>query len=203
MSTVRNIVFDLDGTLIDSAAGIRASLKHAFWTQGMTIFATDEFIIGQRLHGIIRSLAPSLTADQIEAITEEYRQHYDEEGWKSAFPYAGAIEMLCSHYDRGATLFICTNKPTRPTFKILQEHGMLNFFRRIVCSDTLVECPYEVTKTIMLRELLREYFPNPNAVYVGDTAEDAAAAHEVGIPFVWASYGYGKSAANPSDLMDV
>jgi phosphoglycolate phosphatase len=88
-------------------------------------------------------------------------------------------------------MFIVTNKPSHPTFKILDHLQMLHFFADVISPDTGTH-PYS-SKSAICQHILTKYQINQqSAILVGDSRDDAQAAKSCGLSFIAATYGYGK-----------
>ena len=102
-----------------------------------------------------------------------------------------ATGLLARCRKRGIDLYIVTNKPLRFATSILDHLKIARFFRGVLAIDSIH--PPFAGKAAMIRHLLNlHHLSAADAVYVGDTGEDAAAAAACGLRFVWAAYGYGK-----------
>lgn len=188
---VDNLVFDLDGTLIDSVPGIGSSLAEAFLSIGRTMPAADlRRSIGPPIGVISRRLEPSLSEDEVVSIEKAYRTSYDTNGWRQTVPFSGVAETLQVLHRSRYRLFVVTNKPRIPSEKILLQLGLLSLFQSICTRDT--RTPPFSSKAEMLNDVMQQHKLNPaSTVMIGDTSEDGEAAEANGIRFIYASYGYG------------
>ena len=185
------LVFDLDGTLIDSLPGIRASLAEAFSTVGRQMPDNDlRNTIGPPISVIARRIAPPLTDEEVSQIERHYRKAYDSVGWRYTVAFDGVIQTLQSLRQCGLRLFIVTNKPRTPTEKIIAYLGWQDFFDGILSRDS--RTPVYASKADILRDLLDAYgLAAHSALMLGDTVEDEEAAVANNLRFVHVSYGYG------------
>lgn len=195
LSKIRNLVFDLDGTLVDSIPGIGASLGGAFLSIGREIPLADlRAAIGPPIGIIARRLEPGLSDDEVAQIERHYRASYDMDGWRNTPLFPEVAETLHGCAKQGYRLFIVTNKPRIPTMKILQHLGLESLFEEIVTRDS--RNPGYASKADMLGALLqRQALGTETTVMVGDTAEDGEAAEANHLPFVYVTYGYGAVSA--------
>jgi len=191
LAGVKNLVFDLDGTLVDSATGIGISLKAAFQAAGREMPTGDlRSVVGPSINLIARRLEPSLTDDEVAAIERVYRADYDSNGWRSTFPFEGVVEGLSRLQSAGMRLFLITNKPRIPTDKILAHLGINGAFEAVLTRDS--RTPRYATKTEMLADLRTKHAIQAAAsVMVGDTQEDQEAARGNDMRFVHMACGYG------------
>jgi len=191
-SGLQSLIFDLDGTLLDSKPGVLASFAAA----AKSVFphaALDlaQVPLGPPIRQICRAVFPAISAEETEQMARAFRSHYDSVGSAQSRLYEGAMEVLSAASSRNIRLDIATNKPLRVTTSILARLRISHFFQSVVAVDS-TEPPFN-GKAAMIRHVLEQNrLPAEDTIYVGDTAEDAAAARVCGIRFVWAAYGYGK-----------
>lgn len=191
MPAYTHILFDLDGTLIDSAPAILASFRDAFAHCGRTpARVIDESIIGPPLLETLELLSGSRDADLIGRLAEGFKASYDSTGYKATLAYGGVGEMLAGLRSAGLNLSIATNKRIHPTRLILEHLGWSAYFEAVYALDLFPErLPH---KAAMIGRLLEDRnIPRSRAVYVGDRAEDRDAAFANALPFIAATWGYG------------
>jgi phosphoglycolate phosphatase len=198
---INSLFLDLDGTLIDSKPGIMESYRVAAETilpgQAYDAAAVS---VGPPLPEMFRNSFPNASEEQIESLIKAFRQYYETEGMLKTPLFDTAADLLALWHKRGVNLFIVTNKPARISDIILDNLRISRFFRAVLAIDS-VQPPF-AGKEAMIRRLLRDHHLGArDAVYVGDTGEDAAAAAACGLRFVWAAYGYGKPS--PDQLKSV
>ncbi|HUD46692.1 MAG TPA: HAD family hydrolase [Candidatus Baltobacteraceae bacterium] len=188
----RSLILDLDGTLIDSRPGILDS----FAVAANAVYPGLEFdpgkvVLGPPVRQMFQVLFPEAGEVEIEKLFRAFREHYDREGSLKTQLYDGARELLSLCDQRGIDLYIATNKPAHVTSAIVAHFKIDRYFRSVLAVDS-VEPPFP-SKTAIIRHLLRENDVDILATfYVGDSVEDAMAAAQCGIRFIWAAYGYGK-----------
>lgn len=186
-----NLVFDLDGTLIDSCPGIGTALSVAFIAAGRVMPVADlRAIIGPPIRIIAARVEPTLTEVELAQIERTFRACYDGEGWRETIPFEGVAETLQRLHLRGFKMFVVTNKPRIPTEKVLTHLGLIHLFQKVVTRDS--RTPSYGSKVEMLSELLQQQLLDPQStVMVGDTREDEEAALVNDLRFIYATYGYG------------
>lgn len=186
------IVFDLDGTLIDSAPDIHGIANALLAAEGLapiTLEQTREFIgngasvFVQRMcaaRGIPDSAHDRMLADFIAAY---------EDAVHLTVPYPGVPEALEALRAQGHALGVCTNKPIGPTRAVLAHLGLDRFFATVWGGDSL---PVHKPDPAPLRAALDALAPGP-AIYVGDSEVDAETARRAQIRFLLFTEGYRKS----------
>jgi phosphoglycolate phosphatase len=187
-----SLLLDLDGTLIDSKPGIMESYRFAAESvlPGHAYDAAA-VVVGPPLPQMYQASFPKASEAQIESLVGTFRDHYGREGLLKTTMFDNASDLLARCRRRGIDLYIATNKPLRLTTSILDHLKIARFFREVLSVDSTH--PPFAGKDAMLRHLLDiHHIGASDAIYVGDTGEDAAAAAACGLRFVWASYGYGK-----------
>ncbi len=188
----RTYIFDLDGTLIDSLPGIEQALTAAFATLHRTFPPnTLRPLIGPPIRTIARRLDPTLTDAETLEIERNYRAFYDDDSWKNTRLFPEVESTLKALHRSGHKLFVLTNKPALPARRILDHFALTDLFTAILTRDS--SSPAFVSKSAMLAHLLAYHDLDPkHCLLVGDTPEDAAAAHANHLPCVLMSFGYGE-----------
>ena len=186
----KNIIFDFDGTLVDTAPDIINCLKKAFYEvlkiKNMNIHRD---IIGPPVNVMIGKLRPDLDAETVEALTKSFRICYDKSIFPDTYLYDGVKELLIALKGMKYKIFVVTNKPMLPTKKILKKLD-IDFFDKVITVDYLKET--RLTKSEMIKCLISEkYIDSKKSLVVGDTQGDIDAAKENSIDSVAVLYGYG------------
>ena len=208
-----HVVFDLDGTLIDSAGAILASYRAAFAACGLTPAQSIEAdIVGPPLGETLRQLAGSEDSALINRLADAFRQSYDMDGLRETLAFPGIGDMLQALHTAGMRLSIATNKRIHPTRLIVEHIGWGDVFDSDSIYALDLFTPPLPNKAAMLgRMLVDQGIDARRAVYVGDRIEDGAAAEANDLPFIAATWGYGiqcdegmpvhwRKAATPSGL---
>lgn len=189
MKVVRDIVFDLDGTLIDSAPSILASMQAAFEKTGIEpLMPLTSALIGPPLAQTVLFLLPPDRTHAMQDVVQGFKSHYDVVGYQQSRVYPGVHDMLQALGGRPVRLHIATNKRITPTHRILEHLGWKALFISVNALNS--SSPALPHKTAMLQRL-RHDLADDAPLYVGDRSEDAEAAQASGMPFLWASRGYG------------
>ena len=194
------LLFDLDGTLLDSLPGIRYSAMEAFAVCGLDVCDGVDLrqLIGPPIRGILAQMAARPASDEeLDALVRAFRQSYDGEGWRITPHYDGAVEALRTLKGQGKRLFVVSNKPRHISVRILEVEGSLGLFEEVVTKDSRTP-PYR-DKREMMEYLLRKWDLTPeDCLMVGDTIEDAEAASHSNIRFCLMSHGYGDVPQDPA-----
>ena len=187
---VKIIIFDLDGTLINSANSILNSLQVAFNEVGISpIQPLTSDLVGPPLQDIISKLLCASDVNSMPNIAAAFKRHYDETGYVYAKAYDGISVVLESLKTMQLKLFIATNKRSIPTKKIIGLTGWNSFFSGIYSLDTFH--PALPNKSILLENILYSLnISSKEVIYIGDRAEDYDAARSVGCNFILAEWGY-------------
>lgn len=188
---IRDILFDLDGTLIDSSPGILASFARVLAAHGLApVVALDPSIIGPPLADTLRTLSGIGDETLLAALADDFKRDYDAAGYRETTLYPGVAEGLAVLAAAGTRLFIVTNKRMRPTRKILDHLGIAGHFTGVHSRDETT--PAAASKAAVVRRVIADRaVERRHAVFVGDSNEDAAAARKNGLRFAHAAWGYG------------
>jgi len=191
------IVFDLDGTLIDSAADLAAAINGMLADFGCAPLPVPDVraMIGD---GVAMLVARALTArqctraDHAEA-AQVFMRHYEADATSRTTAFPGTHEALQALHEADIPLAVCTNKPAGISSRILAKLGLAKYFARVVGGDSL---PYRKPDPRVLRHLLEAFDARrEKALLVGDSEVDAATASAAGVPFVLMKHGYRRGSA--------
>lgn len=195
MPRITTVIFDLDGTLIDSSRSILAGFAAAFAESGrQPVAALEPGIIGPPLKETLALLAGTADPAVVDPLAEGFKRHYDSEGYKATEVFPGVPEMLAGLAAR-YPLCIATNKRIGPTRKIIAHLGWLEHFRQIHALDGFAP-PARNKREMIARILAANDFAPAATLYVGDRDEDEQAAAGNGLPFAMACWGYGVPATD-------
>ncbi len=186
------VIFDLDGTLVDSLPGITAAVQQALRSHNEVITADQvRGLIGPPIRDVLRNIAVSASDGQIRVAEQEFRATYDSSEWRSTTLFSSARETLEELLHLTVPLFLFTNKPEKAVTRIVKALDLDGFFVDRFSKDSR-EPAFE-NKAQMLRELMVKHSVSPEeCVVVGDGQEDYHAARQLRVRFVFAKYGYGR-----------
>jgi phosphoglycolate phosphatase len=195
MSPIKTIIFDLDGTLIDSSKSILAGFASAFHEEGITpTRPLSPEIIGPPLKQTLAILAGDTDPALIDRLADRFKHHYDGEGYKETTVFEGIDEMLSTLQKRAIPLAIATNKRLLPTRKIIRHLGWEHYFLELFALDSWT--PPAANKAAMIGRALGALgLEHQHTLYVGDRREDGEAAGANRMPFALAEWGYGEIEA--------
>ena len=188
----RNILFDMDGTLLDSFPGIAFSINEACRTIGLPEpKANLRSLLGPPVRTIFSAAVPTNDTSLLDRLEVAFRSSYDAVGWKRTSSFENVSEVLTLLQANKRQLFVVSNKPRHISLRILEHEGLLPYFTRIYTIDSRVP-PYP-SKEDMLGEFLSEYGISPSdCLMVGDTMEDIIASEANQIPAAFIEHGYGE-----------
>ena len=189
-----NIIFDLDGTLIDSAPGVTWSLNCALKTAGreeLSVAQTIEFIGWGADHLVCKALEQTGGIEN-KSEPDEIRKHflkiYYQNPVKNTAIFPGALEVLKILQNKRFPLALCTNKPKKMTLLILKELELFEFFSVVCCGED-VKHPKPDGRHII--ETLASFNNiHPLSIMIGDSENDILAANDAGILSILTTFGY-------------
>ena len=190
MAYIRNVLFDLDGTLTDPAEGITNALMHAQRRLGREVSPREDLyvFIGPPLIETFMS-EWGLSRVEAEQALLYYREHFSTKGLFENVPYAGIGDCLGSLKAAGLRLFVATSKPEPLSLRILEHFDLLQYFDA-VAGSTMDE--QRTKKGQVIAYALETYALDPTeTIMVGDRKHDVLGAKENGLPCIGVLYGYG------------
>lgn len=185
------LIFDLDGTLIDSAPEIHAAANRALATEGLPAltFAQIRSFIGNGVGVLLaRCLHAHALPDHgplLDRLRSAFTADYETQ-FSLTTLYPGVAEMLDTFARAGHPMAICTNKPEAPTRAVLTHFNLIQHFAVIIGGDTL---PTRKPDPAPLRAA-RQALNAPRALFIGDSEVDAETAHATPLPFALFTGGY-------------
>lgn len=188
------VLFDLDGTLIDSAPGVAWSLNKALTADGRAALSVD------RVKDLVGKGAVYLVADaladtggmiddaQRDRVKDAFLSIYAENPIQDTIVFPGVFDVLQSLKDAGVPMALCTNKPKITTMPVLDAFGLTSFFPVILCGD---EVEHRKPDGRHVLDTIKALGADPAfAIMVGDSENDILAAQDAGVPTICVSFGY-------------
>lgn len=189
-------LLDLDGTIIDSAPGITASLAWTFDRLGRPIPSPAELLayVGPPILDSFRDLAGMTVAEAHHAL-EVYRPHYLQTGVFNSSVYPGVPALLKRIHESGIPISLATSKPELPAMTALDFYGLAHHFTVITgASEDEVRSRKADVVAEALRRLASLGADTSRPVMVGDREHDVHGAAEHGVPTIFVEWGYGSVA---------
>jgi phosphoglycolate phosphatase len=202
---VRNVLFDLDGTLVDSSQTIRLSIDFAL--EAMAVERSRdkpiETVIGRPLFDIFRN-EYRMTDDQAHQAIDLYRDYYDSLNQEGTDVYESIREVLPALKKAGYRLFVATVKPTSIADKVLTDLELRSSFDGISGASM---GPHRRDKSSIIAHALSSFELDPSqSLMIGDRDQDILGARDHGMPAIGVTYGFGSreelGAAEPAHLVD-
>jgi phosphoglycolate phosphatase len=187
------VLFDLDGTIVDSAPGITSSLAYTFEAMGLPVPPPAKLLewVGPPIMDSFRDLAgfDPLTSARALAI---YREHYVLTGVFDAELYPGVPDVLRAIEEAGVALSLATSKPESTARLILEHYGLAGHFDELTgaSEDEVRSAKADVVEEA-LRRLRRRGADLSRPVMVGDRHHDVHGAGAHDVPTIFVTWGYG------------
>ncbi|SMF68206.1 phosphoglycolate phosphatase [Xaviernesmea oryzae] len=197
------VIFDLDGTLIDTAPDLIDSLNHTIEAASLAPVTFDDLthLVGQGVRVMIRRAfelrKTPLDEPTAERLFGRFMEHYEAHMPGKSRPYAGVVECLDRLSSAGMRFAICTNKAEQLAFPLIEKLGLSDRFAAITCGDT-----FSVRKPDarhIFGTIERAGGDPAASLMVGDSVNDILAARNAGIPSIAVSFGYSDV---PVDKLD-
>jgi phosphoglycolate phosphatase len=193
------IVFDLDGTLVDTAPDIVGTINVILVQEGLSPLpaSASHLVIGRGAHwGLERAFeiagAPR-SASELDQLVTRFREHYLAHIADGSLPFPGMVDAVTRLRAAGAKTVVCTNKITALSHALLDALDLSPLFDAIVGGDAV---PAQKPDPRPLIQAITAVGGEPaRAIMVGDAAPDAGAARAAGIPLILVSFGYGETPA--------
>ncbi|MBP5989064.1 MAG: phosphoglycolate phosphatase [Piscinibacter sp.] len=190
-AAVRAVLFDLDGTLIDSAPDLAGAGNDMRAARGLPMLPLAHFrpMVGSGARGMLgRALQVQPGHPDFEALRDEFLQRYEARMTRETQVFAAMRPVLAALRDAGRPWGIVTNKATRFSEPLVRALGLLGEAATLICGDTT---PHSKPHPAPLLEAARRLGVAPaECVYVGDDLRDVQAGRAAGMLTVAAAWGY-------------
>jgi phosphoglycolate phosphatase len=189
------LIFDLDGTLVDSAPDLRAALNEMLRERGRKPLSLAQVrrMIGDGVPALVARALEASGAEPAEATAAlpRYLQLYEADAVRLTRPYPAVPETLAALRRRGYRTAICTNKPQQATMTVLEGLGLTPLFDGIAGGDRFkVKKPDPGHLSGLISELDARV---ERTAMIGDSENDALAARGAGLPVLLMRYGYART----------
>ena len=182
-------LFDIDGTLLDSAPDICGTVQQVLSATDERPDVSHEFLkgyIGRHLIDLFGHLFPHYSTAQIDRMIQDYRAIYVGRGHTQTAVYPGVVEALSVLPGRKAT---ATTKGTPTTRAVLEQFGLIQYFDHVQGTDGI---PCKPAPDVLLAALSGLAAQPAGCLMVGDSAADMEAGRRAGVAICAVRYGYGK-----------
>jgi phosphoglycolate phosphatase len=189
-SLSKAIIFDFDGTLVDSEITIYKCFQTITnYLAPERIDYAKNILIGPPLRDTASEILGPSRQDQLNEFVKLFIEMHDEHAIENTQPYPGVIDTLKKLSSKGILMAVATNKRHAPTINLIKHFNWQEYFTFIECSDSKSQIR---NKDEMIQEILKNNNFN-KGLFVGDTLNDGLSANLNQLPFILASYGYGRN----------
>ena len=188
MMKYKAVLFDMDGTLLDTLADMAAAVNHILSVHGYPLRTVEEVraFVGNGARKLMeRALPPDVTGDAFEALLEEYRQWYEAHACVKTAPYPGVPAVLAALHRAGVRCAVVSNKPDGATRELAAR-----FFPGLPAFGQQDGIPAKPAPEMVYHALAELGVEASAAAYVGDSEVDVALARNAGLPLIAVSWGF-------------
>ena len=188
MMKYKAVLFDMDGTLLDTLADMAAAVNHILSVHGYPLRTVEEVraFVGNGARKLMeRSLPPDVTGDAFEALLEEYRQWYEAHACVRTAPYPGVPAVLAALHRAGVRCAVVSNKPDGATRELAAR-----FFPDLPAFGQRDGIPAKPAPDMVYHALAELGVEASAAAYVGDSEVEVALARNAKLPLIAVSWGF-------------
>ncbi len=189
------ILFDLDGTIMNTKEGITKCVAYALDYYGIHVDNPDslDFFIGPPLHRSFQDFY-GFDSEKAAQAAAKYRERYKEIGVYECEPYPGMIDCIRQLSERGYVLGVATSKPEVFAIKIMEKYNLMQYFTTVTGSllDNTRSDKKEVIEEAFKRLKIGEKYSKEEVLMVGDRKHDIIGAKEMGIESMGVRFGFAK-----------
>ena len=194
MKNIDLILFDLDGTLIDSLDDLANATNHMLLSLGRAAVTREQVrgYVGQGARRLVERAMPDAATEEIERGLSLFLVYNEEHIVDRTRLYPGVVETLTTLRNAGMMLVIVSNKNVALCCKVLKTLGVEGYFASVIGADSL---PERKPSPEPLLKVLRDFaVPPERVVMVGDSVNDIAAGKAAGMVTIGCTFGYGEMA---------
>lgn len=183
-----NIIFDLDGTLIDSSEGVIVSAKYALSLYSIDRFSNDELkniLIGPPLYEGLKNLTHIDDENILQGLIQAFREYYTDVGVYKNQLFEGIEDLLIFLHNKKCNIEILSSKPQKFVEMIIKQHNLTKYFNRIDGSGDKDKKSLKIDKLSKI-----EIFRKSKTIMIGDRGEDIIAAKKNFIDSLAVTYGF-------------
>ena len=189
--TFQAVIFDLDGTLLNSAADLTAALNHVLRREGREALSLEQTypLVGGGAEPLLRKALSLSDDERCDDLVKHFLDYYEAHLVDESTLYEGTLPLLEALRASSIKVGLCTNKPLHLTTRITAALGLDDFLDGIIgyeVGGTRKPDPAHLQKALDLLGVTAN-----TAMLVGDSMSDVCAADALGVMMVFASYGYG------------
>ncbi len=202
------VIFDLDGTLLNTIDDLTAAANHALWAYGFAPRSVDECrsFVGNGVSKLLERALPkhARTPANLQRMHQEFFAYYDAHLWDKTRPYGNIVSIVASLQGRGIKLAVASNKYQSATERLVE-----HFFPRVPFVTVLGQrenVPTKPNPQIVQEILSLANEPGENTFYVGDSGVDMQTAQNAGVKACGVTWGFRSreelAAYHPAYLID-
>lgn len=186
------VIFDLDGTLLDTIADLAAAANHALQKAGFPVYDTETIrtFVGNGISKLLERALPegARTAENVERLRTDFVPYYDAHNAEQSKPYPGVAALLLRLQERGMMLAVASNKYQAATEKLVAHYFPAIRFVKVMGQREGV--PVKPAPTIVFDIMEAAGVGKEDVLYVGDSGVDMQTAHNAGVDAVAVSWGF-------------
>lgn len=185
------VIFDLDGTLLNTIEDLAACANHVLEKHGMPVHTVEEVtrMVGRGMRNLIKAATPPMTPDQtVDSFLKEFLEWYQDHLDVYTKAYPGMVELVNRLNKKGYSIAVASNKIQAGTEKLIR-----NFFPEIpfvAVMGNSPEFPLKPSADVVNYIIGKAGIEKSNAIMVGDSDIDIQTAHNAGIPVIAVSWGF-------------
>jgi len=193
MNQIKAIVFDLDGTLVDTLSDIAHAMNETLRAGGLPTHEVESYryFVGEGSMSLVEHVLPADAAVAPSEMLQRFRDYYDNTLKSTARPYPGVTELLGELRKRAIKSAVLSNKPHHPTQVLVERHFPEHHFAHVCGAQAGVPLKPDIGAAKATLEALSEH---PQAcIFLGDTKVDMMIAKALGMKAVGVSWGFRKA----------